>query len=310
MSRDTTLLFEHFQEVSCKEDYDDDVSLLSFGDNKSYICDLFGQKKNLKKESQEEALEEAHKLYGRALKEGAPKTEELFLIIYQQVEKEKSEKYRRKDELLEEKLEEALQIELERQEAKEKDSEGEKGGEKSEEKVLENEIKLLIKKIAKVKLMIKGIRDDKDAQTDKKKSKKLKRLLEKYEEYKSRLAEKSDTATVDSTATVAGENSFEQFNRRDAGTGTESDDDDDQNDKRVEERIRNSEKVKSKRIIEMEKTKENNKKSEVIASTERNNEKKEDEGKEPELTGLQKLEARRSALLAEAQKLRQELGKN
>lgn len=282
-------------EISCHDGYDDDVSLLSFGENKSYICDLYSQKKNRKKDLQEESLEEAHKLYSHSLKKGAPKTEELFLVIFQQVEKEKKKEYRESEKLLDERLEEALQAELDRQDAKEKDL-TEDNGKESKEK----EIKILEKKLAKVKLMIKAIRDDKEAQKDRKKTKQLKKLKQKYEDYKTRLAERSETVTMDSTMTASVATILDAFNRV-----TDASDDEESvgmENQRIKET--NREKKISKQI-HAKKTKDKKDSIESSSSMEQKEETK--ESQDLQLTSLQLLEARRSALLAEAQMLRQKL---
>jgi hypothetical protein len=175
------------------QDDDDEISCLSFGDNRSYIFDLAGQKKNRRQLVQQEAFEEAQELYEIALEEGADKSQELLMAIFHQVEKELTESYKEKDKLLDERIEAALQAELDRRDASiQHPTSSEAKVAQLDKKLKTEETNILKKKIAKVKSIIKGIVDDKDALNDKKKSTQLRRLQKKHDQYEAALKEQND----------------------------------------------------------------------------------------------------------------------
>jgi len=96
------------------DDHDDDVSILSLGDQ-SYVLDLANQRQFREERRREEAMEDALELFKLAVEEGAPKSVELFKTIMEQVLNELNEENRGKDRLQDEWLEAALQEEAERQ---------------------------------------------------------------------------------------------------------------------------------------------------------------------------------------------------
>eukprot|EP00980_Cylindrotheca_fusiformis_P013998 scaffold3653_cov124-Cylindrotheca_fusiformis.AAC.1 len=111
-------------EISIRLDDDDDedddtdvVSRLSFGNSKSYISDLYVQKRNRRKRIQQEALEEASELYELALEEGAPKSEELFEDILRRVGLQIHESYEELIRLENERLQAAFDAEIEKENA-------------------------------------------------------------------------------------------------------------------------------------------------------------------------------------------------
>jgi len=167
---------------------DDDVSRLSFNENKSYICDLAMQKKNRKAMIQQEAFEETQELYEVAIGEGAEKTRELFKEIYTLVEAELLESYKEKDKLLERRLEAAVMAEKERLIAEAEPGPLQRQVDQIDKKLHKEETKILKKKIKKVRNMVKDIMKDKRATKDEKKSKQLKRLQKKHDNLVEELA--------------------------------------------------------------------------------------------------------------------------
>lgn len=160
---------------------DDDVSRLSFNDNKSYICDLAMQKKNRKAMIAQEAFEETQELYEVAIGEGAAKTQQLFKEIFALVETELLESYKEKDKLLEQRLEAAVLAEKERIMASAESGPGQRQVDQIDKKIHKEETKILKKKIKKIRNMVKDIMNDKHAMKDEKKSKQLKRLQKKHD---------------------------------------------------------------------------------------------------------------------------------
>jgi hypothetical protein len=117
----------------------------------------------------------------------------LLMAIFQQVEKELTESYKEKDKLLDERLKAALQAELDGLDASlHHPTSSEAKVAQLNKKLKTEETKILKKKIAKVKSMIKGILDNKDARKDKKKSTQLRRLQKKHDQYEAELKEQND----------------------------------------------------------------------------------------------------------------------
>lgn len=195
----------------CQED--DDISRLSFGDNKSYIVDLAAQKRNRRQRNQQEALEETEELYEIALEKGAEKSKELFLALFQQVEPEVRESYKEKDKLVDERLKAALKAEIDKkQNSKPHPTSSEVEVIRLDERLKNEETKILEKKIAKLTSLIQDIQDSKNFQSDETESTQLLRLQKKHGQCNAELRALSDTATLSQAPTLL-ESALKEINR-------------------------------------------------------------------------------------------------
>jgi len=119
------IIIDHDQ---CDDDNDGKttVSEMSFSEA-SYILDLAQQKESREKDRQEEALEEALELYRTWLLEGKNDDKNIFLMILDEMKKERKEEYEEIDRKHDALFNEALDAEIKRRETGKKQQENKKG---------------------------------------------------------------------------------------------------------------------------------------------------------------------------------------